>query len=218
MFLDFARDCPHLGCNRARAPFQKLRIQPQRIQPARRGRLPILESKRQNLRRPRQGFVVGGGDDAGEIGEGDAEAGGGFVDEGDVGLCAQGSGLLRFVMLGFVPGTQTLCSRFCGDFQLGRRELGPRDECEDDGGWVCRRSIVNIEAWIPGSASRPRNDESVDGFLADSVVGDCRSRPSHRHSGAAQRNPGPMPRWRGADLSDTTVPIRVNHANYGYRH
>jgi hypothetical protein len=88
MFLDFARDGPHLGCNRARAPFQKLRIQPQRIQPARRGRLPILKSKRQNLRRPRQGIVqsVGGGDDAGEIGEGDAPAGGGgFVDEGDVG-------------------------------------------------------------------------------------------------------------------------------------
>jgi hypothetical protein len=110
MILDFARDCPrssrcalwaqfgiggsalyknppHLGHNRPRAPFHKLRIAPQLLQPARRGRLPILKSKRQNLRRPRQGFFqsVGGGDDAGEIGEGDAPAGdGGFVDEGDL--------------------------------------------------------------------------------------------------------------------------------------
>jgi hypothetical protein len=79
----------HCGDNRAFRPPHKLRIKPQLIQPARRGRLPILKCKRQRLRRPRQGVVqsVGGGGDAGEIGEGNAPAGGGgFVDEGDVGV------------------------------------------------------------------------------------------------------------------------------------
>jgi hypothetical protein len=86
------RSGAHPGDNRAFRPRHKLRVPPQLIQPARRGRLPILKSKRQRLRRPRQGVVqsIGGGDDAGEIGEGDAVAGrGGFVDEGDPCLCAQ---------------------------------------------------------------------------------------------------------------------------------
>jgi hypothetical protein len=60
--------------------------------------------------------------------------GGGFVDEGDPCLCAQGCGPPRFVILGLVPRTQTLCSRFCGAVQPGRQELGPRDKPEDDGG------------------------------------------------------------------------------------
>ena len=79
---------------------------PQLLQPARRGRRPIFERKSQNLRRLGQSFVqrVGGGYDAGQVGEGDAEAGGGFVDEGDVG----GHGSSHFVILGLVPRTRTL--------------------------------------------------------------------------------------------------------------
>jgi hypothetical protein len=48
--------------------------------------------------------------------------------------------------------------------------------------------LSTCEAWIPGSASPPRNDENHGEPVIITTLRDYRNHPTLRHSGAAQRN------------------------------
>jgi hypothetical protein len=66
------------------------------------------------------------------------------------------------------------------------------------------------EAWIPGSAARPRNDERVELRGNGGRLRLSQTIPKFRHSGAAKPNPESMPQWRKVwNLNHNGSPLKT---------